>query len=152
MTHPLAITTDQKAASAVIRSAIEAGTLTAPHGLQGSYASLNEAGVLCHCAVGVLYPSATAYALEHLWGDGEDETTAALSSDLAEVISGPEKEPSYAMASVLITKGLLIVPPAEQNWFVNLQRKQDAWARAVGDRMSCSEIAERRRAFMEHLS
>lgn len=86
--NPLAITTDRKAASAVILAAIEAGTLTAPHGLQGSYASDNEQGILCHCAIGILFPPLTAVALEHLGGDSEDPDVAAILPQLGALLGG----------------------------------------------------------------
>lgn len=55
------------------------------------------------------------------------------------------------MARDLIKYGLLVVPAGEVEWFVNAQRLQDSWARAVGDRHLPQSIEDRKQAFLNHL-
>lgn len=147
MTSHLTVTTNRQQATATILAAIEAGTLTAPHGLQGSYASANEHGVLCHCAIGILFPPTTAVALEHLAGDSEDPEVAAILPELGALLGGR----GYSMARDLIKGGLLVVPEDEVEWFANLQRKQDDWARAVCDRHEPQIVEDRKQVFLDHL-
>lgn len=150
MTHPLAITTNRAEATAVIKAAIEAGRLTALHGLQGTYAQDNNDGVLCHCGIGILYPPLTALALEHVRDDSEDPAASALVKELEPILGG-----NYAMARDLIRVGLLIVPEDEHNWFTEMQYLQDRWATAEAEYRQgiITEGARNsyREAFLNHL-
>lgn len=97
------VTTNRAEATAVILAAYDAKTLPAQYPNVGGVYSRKIGGVTVRCAIGHLFTPEDAKTLE--------------SSD------------EYMMANGLITNKLLIIPTGEREWFEEVQRTHDDWAR-----------------------
>ena len=89
-----------------------------------NYASVKEAieagAPTCYCAIGVLIGHDNAVDLQ--FGGS-----------------------AYALAHTLISRGDLIVPEQETDWFIELQNLHDRWVNSYSDRDA------NRQTFMDHL-